>query len=458
MCWLRCWLLPVSSPKAPGWGWVNRLGTYVSNGGRGENGVAGLGRDAAGNLYLAGTYVGTPAFGSTVATNLGETDVFLAKYDPAGNLLWLRTLQSAGFDAASALVVEPSGRCTLTGTFGGGLTGGNLFFGSFETPFSLAGPALLGLDKSPFGYGSVPFIAAIDAAGALQWADRPTPTYGLGVVGLHRDNSGNCYISATMAPRSTLTVNGQTYPSVGSIDAVLIKYTVAGQPAWVRRVGAPGVSTNCADVYTDNADAVYWLVGHTGTISIDQVTVGVNSSVGANSLVKLSAGNRVRWIKNNLLRIGADNVVSEFLDLDAGNNALYFSCGSVGGAISYTGSGSPPAVPANIYTECVARCDTAGQIQWVKPVLFATDIATLQRTDIQGFIAGGNGFTFVTKTVSFGTTFLTACRALSGHRKAGWYAYCISTPPRTSANGFGWAAWQPRVSSRGRATPLARPQ
>lgn len=400
--------LPVALAQAPpGWGWVNKLGTYVPNA-TGQNNVAGLGRDAAGNLYLLGTYVGMPVLSGTPTTNQGESDVFLAKYDPAGTLLWLRTLQSTGFDGASALVVEPSGRCTLAGTFGGGPTGGNLFFTGFSTPFSLGGPALFGLTTTPLGYESIPFVAAIDASGTLLWADVPSPTYGLGATALHRDSNGNCYVSVNTASQSMLTVNGQNYPPVGNTDAILIKYTSAGRPAWARRVGVARGSAYSGEIQTDNADAVYWLLGHSGSITLDQFTVGVNSSTGANSLVKLSANNRVKWIKNDLLRVGNNNIVSQLVDLDASSNALYLSCGSTGGAISFTGSGSPVSVAANAYTTCVARCDTAGQIQWVKPVSYATNVPGglpgPRGAGIRGFAVRGNGFTLATSTVSFNET------------------------------------------------------
>ena len=391
----------------PGWGWVNQLGTFVPNG-SGRNNVAGVGRDAAGNLYLFGTYVGTPVLGGTSTTNLGETDVFLAKYNPVGALLWLRTLQSVGFDAASALTVEPSGRCTLAGSFGAGPTGGNLFFTGFATPSSLAGPAVFGLPTTPLGYGSIPFIAAVDAAGVFLWANTPSPTYGLGINSLQRDNDGNTYMSVNTTPQAQLVVNGQNYPPTSNYDAVLIKYAAIGQPAWVRRIGVIGGSAYSGEIQTDNANAVYWLLGHSGTITIDQVTAGVTSATGSNSLVKISAGNRVRWIKNDLLRVGNNNAVSQLLGLDVSANALYLSCGSTGGAVSFTGSGSPVAVAANAFTTCVARCDTAGQIQWVKPVSYSPNVSGgfpgPRGASIRGFAVRGSGFTMATSTVSYNQT------------------------------------------------------
>ena len=405
-----------SAQAPPGWGWVNKVGTYVPNS-MSPNAVAGLGRDAAGNLYLLGTYVGTPLLGGMATTNAGETDMFLAKYSPAGALLWLRLLQSADVDQATALTVEPSGRCTLAGFFGGGPTGDNLRFAGFGTVPGLGGPALLGLPRVGVRneYGSIMFLATVDASGALLWADVVSPSYGTAITALHRDALGNCYASVATGLRNALVVNGQNYPPIGINDAVLIKYTAAGQPAWVRRVGVVGGSGYGGEVYTDAANAVYWMVGHSGTITIDQVTVGVSSSTGAMSLVKLSAANRVRWIKNDLLRVGVNNVVSQLLGLDAATNALYLSCGSTGGAVAYTGSGSPVAVTPNAYTTCIARCDTAGQVQWVKPVSYATNVPGglngPRGASTRGFAVRGNGFTYVTSTVEYNaTTFYGSAR------------------------------------------------
>ena len=397
----------VQAQSPPGWGWVQQIGTFVPNG-TARNNVAGVGRDAAGNLYLLGTYVGTPVLSGTQTTNSGESDVFLAKYNPAGTLLWLRTLQSAGFDMASALTVEPNGRCTIAGSFGGGPTGGNLFFTGFAASSSLAGPAVFGLPPTPFGYGSIPYLAAVDAAGALLWANTPSPTYGIGFHTVHRDGSGNCYLLATLSSQIQLVVNGQNYPPIGMADAVLIKYSAAGQPVWTRRVGITGGSAYSGDIQTDDADAVYWVLGHSGTITIDQVTAGVTSATGANSLVKISANNQVRWIKNDLLRVGNSNVVSQLLGLDANTNALYLSCGSTGGAVSFTGNGSPVTVAANAFTTCVARCDTAGQVQWVKPVSYSTNVSGglpgPRGAGIRGFAVRGSGFTMATSTVSYNQT------------------------------------------------------
>ncbi|SHL63792.1 T9SS type A sorting domain-containing protein [Hymenobacter psychrotolerans] len=389
----------------PGWAWAKQIGVFTSSQ-TARNSVAGLGHDAAGNLYLAGNYVGTPIFDGLAASNLGESDVFIAKYSPGGSLIWLRALQSTGIDVTTSLAVDANGRCTLTGNFGSG-SGANLSFSSFGVSTTLIGAAALGLPASNNSYEALSFVVAIDATGNLLWAHNPSPTYGLTIVATHLDSSSNCYVSANTSSQSALVVTGQNHPAVGVYDAVLIKYNSAGQPVWTRRVGTLGGYATAAAVKTDNSGAAYWLVGHSGTLTVDQTTVNAPAN-GTNSLVKLSAASRVRWIKNNLLRVGTANAVDQLLHTSASDNTIYLSCNSSGGAISFDSPASPLVVPTNTYTGCVARCDTAGQIQWVKPVLSATNVAGGWQgplnTSIKNLIPDASGYTVVTSTSRAGTT------------------------------------------------------
>jgi len=50
--------------------------------------------DAAGNLYVAGSFGGTVTFGSTTLTAPQATDMFLAKLSPAGVWLWAKDIEA----------------------------------------------------------------------------------------------------------------------------------------------------------------------------------------------------------------------------------------------------------------------------------------------------------------------------------------------------------------------------
>ncbi|MFN6051757.1 MAG: hypothetical protein ACK47R_13075, partial [Planctomycetia bacterium] len=47
--------------------------------------------DPAGNIFLTGEFTGTTTFGAHVLTSAGGMDFFVAKVDPAGKFLWVKS-------------------------------------------------------------------------------------------------------------------------------------------------------------------------------------------------------------------------------------------------------------------------------------------------------------------------------------------------------------------------------
>src|SRR5665213_734436 len=67
---------------------MDHLGHYiwaVRAGGGGSDRPRRLKTDAAGNSYITGYFFGTATFGSNTVTSSGLQDIFIAKYDSAGN-------------------------------------------------------------------------------------------------------------------------------------------------------------------------------------------------------------------------------------------------------------------------------------------------------------------------------------------------------------------------------------
>jgi len=136
--------------------------------------------DPAGNVYIAGeTYPDK--------TRYIHTEVLLAKYDRAGNRLWLRRFRAPGadgFNVAYGIAVDAKGNICL-----GGITDG-----SYTDP------------KAPAQRKG--FAARYDSDGRQLWAaDRP-----LEVFTMAQDSRGNCYAVssnevAKYDPRGTLLWN-----------------------------------------------------------------------------------------------------------------------------------------------------------------------------------------------------------------------------------------------------------
>lgn len=128
---------------APDWNWLRAIG------GSGADQATAVARDAAGNLYVSGTFSGTIEFGGQTLTSTGNTDAFLAKYTANGALVWVRQAKantSTGGVAGLAVAVDAEGNAYLAGQFSGNVMtiGADLFYDTddvsgFVAKFSTAG-------------------------------------------------------------------------------------------------------------------------------------------------------------------------------------------------------------------------------------------------------------------------------------------------------------------------------
>ena len=75
--------------------------------------------DKKGNCYTTGTFTSTTTFDtiSITSKNLGYPDMFLAKYNSAGNIQWVRTSNGFGSKSPFAATVDAEGNPYIFGTF-----------------------------------------------------------------------------------------------------------------------------------------------------------------------------------------------------------------------------------------------------------------------------------------------------------------------------------------------------
>jgi hypothetical protein len=74
--------------------------------------------DANGNAYTVGDFVSsTLTFGNYTVTNTGACPLYLAKYDPSGNVLWVKSAGGTGYDYCNYVTVDNGGNPIITGDF-----------------------------------------------------------------------------------------------------------------------------------------------------------------------------------------------------------------------------------------------------------------------------------------------------------------------------------------------------
>jgi hypothetical protein len=188
----------------------------------------GVDTDSDGNSYVTGIFHGSTTFGpgepnatTFVAFNVG--DMFLAKYDSAGQLVWARQGPGSFNASGMAISVDAQGGSHVTGFFGNSITLG-------------AGQAnettLFGL-----GNGDV-FVAKFDTGGVFEWARQAggaAAPFGDVGNGIALAGNGDAYVAGFF--QATATFGGgepgeTTLISVGEIDLFLARYmNDAVQPA-----------------------------------------------------------------------------------------------------------------------------------------------------------------------------------------------------------------------------------
>ena len=222
-----CFSLPMSPAlRAQDLVWAERAGGTSADFG------FGIAVDGAGNSYVTGEFQGSATFGpgetnETTLTSPGSFDIFVAKYDASGDLVWAKRAGGTSNDQGRGIAVDGSGNSFVTGsfqdpaTFGPGETN--------ETTLTSAG-------------GSDIFVAKYDASGDLVWAKRAGGTSFESGRGIAVDGSGTSYVTGFFDVSATFGPGRPTRPplaSAGSVDIYVAKYDASGDLVWAKRAGGP---------------------------------------------------------------------------------------------------------------------------------------------------------------------------------------------------------------------------
>src|SRR5262249_42898609 len=156
-------------------------------------------------------------------TSAGDTDVFLAKYDRLGKLIWLTQAGGPEYDEGFDLAFDSAGNVYMTGTF------------THSATFHGAG----GIEKTLTGRGQTIFLAKYKPSGALAWVQTGTTPFesgannGFGVA--VEPITGSVYVTGFTDEDITFSSsNGKTHLVSGSAGwhMFLVKLDTAGNFHW----------------------------------------------------------------------------------------------------------------------------------------------------------------------------------------------------------------------------------
>ncbi len=231
--------------------------------------------DAQGNSYVLGDFNGTATFGpradgTTVTLTAGSTDAFIARYDPAGRLVWINTLTGSDIESGRDIAVDASGNCYITGSY---RSFPSTTFNS-TNGVSITAPG----DNVPDA-----FVASYSPAGVVNWVRTARGSGGDAGYGVGLDANANVYVTGIITGSNVAFTSSnnisQTIASTvsSSGDIFVARYSPAGELTLLQSFGGTGT-----DMGTDiGADAAgnYYLTGRFNSASM---TIGTTlSSAGA---------------------------------------------------------------------------------------------------------------------------------------------------------------------------------
>ena len=385
--------------QLPSYSWVKPITSSASSASSPSGHVS---TDSYGNVYIAGSFQNTITIGSIVLTSAGSNDIYLAKYDSKGNVLWAKRAGGSDEDECYSFVVDAQGNSYLTGLYkttayfdkisvvSAGYddfyiakydsNGNAVWVNSGNGPLDCYGSGIsVDLVGNVYVTGSLwgdnnfsgihitnnqwwnTFFVKYRSNGSICFAKAISSTGSSGANSITFDNAGHFYLGGSFS--GTSTFGSTTLTSIGTIswstagrnaDCFLSKLDTSGNFIWTKDLGANYSSGGGNGILIDKSGYLYF-----SGIFKSSISLGTNTFTSAGSddifIVKMDANGNFIWSK----KYGGSNEDGNVsIVMDSKNNIYALS--SYVGSMS-CGSFNLNAIGGNsIQGICLAKLDTAG--------------------------------------------------------------------------------------------------
>lgn len=314
--------------------------------------------DDSGYVYVTGFFQDSTDFdpgpGTNYLTSIGTRDIFLAKLDSLGNLIWVDQFggSSNGNGAINfgySIAVDMFGNIYLSGAF-------------MDTTDIDPGPGIFNLTVSN---GRKGFIAKFNKNGDLISANTVGGSWGESIV-LDKNNhiyvSGHFYSTVDFDPGPA--VYNLTAQGVSKKDIFICKYDSLLNFVWVKQIGGTE-DDDISQMIIDYADNLYLTGYFSNVVDFDPGPGNINltaDSTPTNSyILKLDSSGNFQWV--NML--GADISYG----VSVGPNHEVYITGSFSGTTDFNPLGNPVINNGMGQSDFfVSKYDNNGGYIWTKVI------------------------------------------------------------------------------------------
>lgn len=370
--------------------WVKSFGGVFADN------VTDMKTDITGNIYVCGSFSGTINLDNVTLTSAGDKDVFVAKLNSSGTVLWAKQGGGIYEDQATALTLDASGNVYVGGKYSTSATfNGNTInnASSFLLNYSTSGT--FGWVKNVTSASSIDDITlnggflyltgnmnggntfeSIKLGTDYEYYSSYLAKYTIdgkinSAIGIKNsssykkmtiDNSSNISIFTVFYGK--IFLNNDTISSIGGDDLIVINYSPSLTLNWYKTGGGSGYDY-AKDITTDASGNVYVL----GTVQSSATFSGITINTTGNDgyfMAKYSNTGNLAWVNSygTANFSGYSNSPSLFVD----NNNTVYTTGYANGSSSspFKFNGNSVYSSDYFYGGFILKCNTSGNFQDIK--------------------------------------------------------------------------------------------
>jgi uncharacterized protein (DUF2249 family) len=244
--------------------------------------------DPGGNIYITGSFAGTADFdpgpGTATLTSAGSDDIFVAKLDASGNLIWVKSAGGTVGDWGLAVQVDAGGNVYVAGGFMG--------TADFDP-----GPATVTLQSAGTqSYDTNGFIWILNQSGVFIQVSHISATGSTEIKNMIIRNT-DMYVAGIFKGTADFDPSITSY-TLGAVNSqgFVGRYTLAGNVSWVRSIDCFSWVNSLT---LDNSNNVLSTGMFNGTADFDPSTTTQNlSSTTPDAFIwKLNSNGDYVWAK-----------------------------------------------------------------------------------------------------------------------------------------------------------------
>lgn len=254
--------------------WAKRIG---GTGGNMSDRPEFVNIDKDDNIYVSGEFNTNITFDTITLTTGGPhiDNIFLAKYDSQGNILWAKNIGSKSVEVKGSSIIKDSTTTNEYLYLAGEYFGTVLFDGTTLTSR---------------GQSDV-FLAKYNSSGVMQWIRSAGASEGDECTDITTDNNGTYLTGSYM---NMTTFDNINLNSHGGKDIFIAKYNHSGDIAWAKTIG--GYEYENGGVLTTNSQGNILVTGHYyGPTYFDDKVL--EEGYGDIFLANYSTSGTVNWVK-----------------------------------------------------------------------------------------------------------------------------------------------------------------